>query len=125
MENYLIIKNIHIVLAVLSVSIFTLRGIMMIINIPHYQHRLFRLVTPLVDTVLLILGIAMATLIGAAIFQIPWFVVKLILILLYIVSAILAINRFKRRSHKLVALGFAWLFAVAIFYLAIYKPVLW
>ena len=124
MENYVIIKNIHIVLAVLSVSIFTLRGIMMIIHVPYYQHRLFRLITPLVDTVLLILGIAMATLIGSPILQIPWFVIKLILILLYIVSGILAINRLSKRQHKLIALGFAWLFAAGIFYLAIYKPVL-
>lgn len=118
------IKNIHIVLAVLSISIFSLRGIMMINHLPYYQHRLFRLITPFVDTVLLMLGIAMATLIGSAIFQIPWFVIKLALILLYIISGVLAINRLKKRNYKLIALGFAWLFAIAIFFLAIYKPVL-
>ena len=96
----------------------------MVVHIPHYQHRLFRLITPLVDTVLLILGIAMATLIGSAVFQIPWFIIKLILILLYIVSGMLAINRLKQRKHKLVALGFAWFFAASIFYLALYKPVI-
>ncbi len=124
MENYLIIKTIHSHIAMLSVGIFTFRGLMLLFNVNHYQHRLFRLITPLIDTILLILGIALASFIGSSILQVPWFITKLILLLLYIVSGILALNRLKKRSQQTMALVVAWSCVAGIFYLAINKPML-
>ena len=122
MENYFILKNIHIVLAIISVSTFSLRGILLIKQNTLYQHRLFRLSTPFVDTILLTLGIAMAVVIGNSIWSMHWFIIKLSLIFWYIVTGTLALNRLTVHRHKIKALILAWLCVVGVFYTAIAKP---
>ena len=120
MADYLVIKNLHIFLAILSVAIFSVRGVLILRQNEGYKHRLFRLLTPFIDTILLLLGIAMASLFGAGILELPWFIAKLVFIILYIISGILAM-RLPTYKGQVTALLCAWLFVISIFYLAVYK----
>lgn len=122
MDNYFILKSIHIALAILSVSLFSVRGVLLLLNNSSYRHRLYRLITPLIDSILLTLGIAMAVIIGRDIWSMDWFVLKISLIICYIVTGTLALNRLKVRGQQVKALLVAWIFAAGIFYTALAKP---
>ncbi len=122
MDNYFILKSIHIALAILSVSLFSVRGVLLLLNNSSYRHRLYRLITPLIDSILLTLGIAMAVIIGRNIWSMDWFVLKISLIICYIVTGTLALNRLKVRGQQVKALLVAWIFAAGIFYTALAKP---
>jgi uncharacterized membrane protein SirB2 len=122
MDNYFILKSIHIALAILSVSLFSVRGVLLLLNNSSYRHRLYRLITPLIDSILLTLGIAMAVIIGRNIWSMDWFVLKISLIICYIVTGTLALNRLKVRGQQVKALLMAWIFAAGIFYTALAKP---
>ena len=122
MDNYFILKSIHIALAILSVSLFSVRGVLLLLNNSSYRHRLYRLITPLIDSILLTVGIAMAVIIGRNIWSMDWFVLKISLIICYIITGTLALNRFKVRGQQVKALLMAWIFAAGIFYTALAKP---
>lgn len=122
MDNYFILKNIHIALAMLSIGIFTLRGVLLLLNKSSYRHRIYRLSTPFIDSLLLTLGVALAVVIGSSIWSMHWFVIKLSLIFLYIISGTLALNRLKVRPQQIFALFMAWFCASGVFYSAITKP---
>ncbi|MEL0067829.1 MAG: SirB2 family protein [Gammaproteobacteria bacterium] len=122
MDNYFILKSIHIALAILSVSLFSVRGVLLLLNNSSYRHRLYRLITPLIDSILLTLGIAMAVIIGRNIWSMDWFVLKISLIICYIITGTLALNRLKVRGQQVKALLMAWIFAAGIFYTALAKP---
>lgn len=122
MDNYFILKSIHIALAILSVSLFSVRGVLLLLNNSLYRHRLYRLITPLIDSILLTLGIAMAVIIGRNIWSMDWFVLKISLIICYIITGTLALNRLKVRGQQVKALLMAWIFAAGIFYTALAKP---
>lgn len=123
MDNYFILKSIHIALAILSVSLFSVRGVLLLLSNSSYRHRLYRLITPLVDSILLTLGIAMAIIIGRNIWSMDWFVLKISLIICYIITGTLALNRLKVRGQQVKALLMAWIFAAGIFYTALAKPI--
>ena len=123
MDNYFILKSIHIALAILSVSLFSVRGVLLLLNNSSYRHRLYRLITPLIDSILLTLGIAMAVIIGRNIWSMDWFVLKISLIICYIITGTLALNRLKVRGQQVKALLMAWIFAAGIFYTALAKPI--
>ncbi|MEL0036386.1 MAG: SirB2 family protein [Gammaproteobacteria bacterium] len=122
MDNYFILKSIHIALAILSVSLFSVRGVLLLLNNSSYRHRLYRLITPLIDSILLTVGIAMAVIIGRNIWSMDWFVLKISLIICYIITGTLALNRLKVRGQQVKALLMAWIFAAGIFYTALAKP---
>ena len=122
MDNYFILKSIHIALAILSASLFSVRGVLLLLNNSSYRHRLYRLITPLIDSILLTLGIAMAIIIGRNIWSMDWFVLKISLIICYIIAGTLALNRLKTRAQQIKALLMAWSFAAGIFYTALAKP---
>ena len=122
MDNYFILKSIHIALAILSVSLFSVRGVLLLLNNSSYRHRLYRLITPLIDSILLTLGIAMAVIIGRNIWSMDWVVLKISLIICYIITGTLALNRLKVRGQQVKALLMAWIFAAGIFYTALAKP---
>ena len=120
-EFYVSIKAYHIGLAVLSVTIFSLRGILMLAGNSTYKSRWFRLGTPLIDTVLLILGVSLAVTLGELVFKMPWFVEKMVLLVLYIVLGTMALKRLSNKRHKNIALVMALACAAGMFHAALTK----
>lgn len=108
MEYYLPIKHLHVTAVALSIILFIIRAYWSVTESAWLGHRLVRVVPHVVDTVLLVCGVALAIMIGP--FQ-PWILTKVILLIVYIGVGTVAIKRGRSRRTR----GFAALVAVALF----------
>ena len=81
---YMTMKAYHVGLVTLSVTIFCLRGTLMLVGNQSYLNHWYRRLTPLIDSVLLILGVTMAVILGKAVLTLPWFLEKMVLLVCYI-----------------------------------------
>jgi uncharacterized membrane protein SirB2 len=106
-----IIKTIHIVCALLSISGFVGRGILMIKGSPLLKARWVKVSPHIIDTVLLVSAITLASQWGWPALQMPWLLAKIIALLLYIVLGSLALRPGRPQSIRI----FAWLSAIIIF----------
>jgi len=119
---YTTIKIIHISSVFLSFIGFFIRGIFMINESRLLQSKLTKIAPHIIDTVLLISAIILATLSSQYPITHNWLSAKVIGLLLYIGLGLWAFRFGKTRQQKIVA----WLCALAVFVLiiitAITKP---
>jgi uncharacterized membrane protein SirB2 len=113
----LLIKNVHVVLAYLTVAGFALRGAWSFIDSPLKEQRWVRVAPHVIDTLLLVMGITLAFQLGVSPTGDPWLGTKIVGLLVYIGLGVLAM-RGKTRGLKLVGyLGalatVGYMFAVA------------
>jgi uncharacterized membrane protein SirB2 len=113
MSAYLpIIKQWHIAFAMLSLSGFVLRGILMLYAPQRLQNRWLRRLPHVIDTLLFGLGITLLWFGPWSLWTAPWLQAKLSALLLYIGLGFIALHRgrFARRTRLA-----AWLAAIAVF----------
>jgi uncharacterized membrane protein SirB2 len=113
MTTYLpIIKQWHIAFALLSLSGFVLRGILMLYAPQRMQNRWLRRLPHVIDTLLFGLGITLLWFGPWSLWTAPWLQAKLSALLLYIGLGFIALHRgrFARRTRLA-----AWLAAIAVF----------
>ncbi|MCP3673830.1 MAG: SirB2 family protein [Gammaproteobacteria bacterium] len=110
---YLTIKTFHLTLIALSFTIFFFRGVMMLMKNPHFRHKIFRIIPPVVDTLLLVSGITLMIMIEQYPTTQAWLAVKLIALLVYIILGVIALNRVNNR--KLQTLSFVAALATIYF----------
>ncbi|MDH5628746.1 MAG: SirB2 family protein [Gammaproteobacteria bacterium] len=122
MEYYQIIKQIHLIAAILSVSGFCLRSYWMLTDNKLLFSKPSKVMPHLIDTILLSAAIYMLIASGVNPFTIKWLLLKIILLLLYIVFGSFALKRGKTRQRRIVFLCLALLSISGIFTLAILKP---
>jgi len=120
-EYYGLLRIAHITLVTVSLSIFTLRGLLLISDNQSYRLKVFRYLTASIDSLLLIFGISMALMLSDVIAHATWFWEKMLFLLLYIVLGTLAINRLKQRRQQLIALVLSFLCAAQMLNLALNK----
>ena len=120
LETYLTIKSFHIITVILSLTMFTVRGFMLVVDKGNYKHRYWRLATAFNDSLLLTLG-GYLSYINSVLWQMGWFQEKMGFLLLYIVFGTLAINRLKNRNARLLCLLLAWICAFHMLQLALFK----
>jgi uncharacterized membrane protein SirB2 len=89
------LKQAHVVFALLSLSGFVLRGYWMMGEAAALQRRWVKIVPHVVDTLLLLSGIALIVSLGLYPTQQPWLAAKLVALLLYIVLGAVALRRGK------------------------------
>ncbi len=106
-----IIKTIHIVCALLSISGFVGRGILMIKGSPLLTARWVKVSPHIIDTVLLVSAIMLASQWGWSALQMPWLLAKIMALLLYIVLGSLALRPGRPQSIRISA----WLAAIITF----------
>ncbi|MCX7552304.1 SirB2 family protein [Marinicella sp. S1101] len=88
---YLIVKQIHIILVIISVSLFQLRYWRF--KYPnHKPSRLYKIAPHLIDTLLLTSGVFLAWLAGFSPFHVGWFGIKLLAVLSYIILGFVAMK---------------------------------
>ena len=113
------IKFVHILCVMLSGSLFTLRGVMMLAESRFTYHVLPRVASYVIDTTLL----ASATLLVLMLHEYPfvqaWLTVKVVLLVVYIVLGVFALRRGRTRTARagffIAALAvFAFIISVAI-----------
>ena len=118
-EIYLSLKLIHVSAALISIMLFTLRGIWMMVW-PHLlQRRAVRVLQHMVDTILLASALVLAWQTGRYPFMDGWLTAKIIALPVYIALGSIALKHGSSRSVRisawLLALGtFAYIVAVAV-----------
>lgn len=119
MISYIALKHLHITCAVLSISFFLLRGMLMLRQSPALQQRWLRITPHIVDTALLASAVAMVVWSQQYPFVQNWLTAKVIALIVYIGLGTIALKRGKTRAKRLRAFlaalaVFAYIIAVAL-----------
>jgi uncharacterized membrane protein SirB2 len=101
---YPYIKLLHVGCVIISVSLFTFRGALMLADVPWRQHIVLRTAQHLVDTLLLSSALLLAFLLQQYPFVQGWLTAKVIALVIYIVLGSIALKRGRTRRVRLVAL---------------------
>lgn len=101
---YLTIKSVHVWSVFLSITLFVLRGGLMLAD-SRLLHSLFlRIIPHVVDTVLLASAIMLTTIIHQYPFVHGWLTVKVLALFAYIILGSIAIRRGRRKPIRIAAL---------------------
>lgn len=119
MISYIAVKHIHVTCAALSISLFLLRGVLMLRHSAALQQRWLKITPHIVDTLLLASALTMVAWSAQYPFVQSWLTAKVLALLAYIVLGMIALKRGKTASIRLMAfiaalLVFAYIVAVAI-----------
>ena len=117
--TYLVLKSVHVITAVTTISGFLLRGYWMLHQSQMLQHRLVRVMPHAVDTVLLLSGIAMLWVLHLNPMTQPWLLAKFAGLIAYILLGTVAIKRGPTRQVRAIAFVaavsmFAYIVGVAL-----------
>lgn len=119
--NYLAIKHLHMSFAVLSGTLFFIRGIWMLRESPLLHRRWINLGSYVIDTVLLASALTMVFWSAQYPFVQSWLTVKVLAVLAYIVAGAVALKRGKTKAVRTGALIVALLLFAYIVKVALTK----
>jgi len=119
MLTYSLLKSLHVTFVLLSLGGFVVRGIWMLRASPMLARRWVRITPHVVDTLLLVTGIALAITLHISPGGQPWLMAKLIGLVAYIVLGAIALRRGRTRPVRAAAFAaalvvFAYIVAVAL-----------
>jgi len=117
--SYLFLKNIHTLLALLTICGFVVRGYWMMTNSGRLQQRMTRVVPHILDTVFLASGIAMLVLLSLNPLSQSWLLAKFAGLIAYILLGTVAIRRGSTQAVRVLAFvgalsAFAYVVGVAL-----------
>jgi len=118
---YLALKWIHIGCAILSISGFALRGMLMLADSPLLAARFVRVAPHAVDTVLLVSALWLAALIGQYPFVQGWLTAKVLALAAYIVLGSVALKRARSKTVRGAAFALALVAAAYIVSVALMR----
>jgi len=110
--SYAALKIIHVISAIFSYLLFTLRGVWMMQDSPKLQLRWVKILPHVIDTVLLASAIALVTMIQQYPGISTWLSAKIVGILLYIILGMMTLRFGKTRKIKTIA----WITAQIVFF---------
>ena len=102
-EYYLTLRHAHIGLAILSVSLFTLRGCLMLAQSPSVHSAWLKYPSYLVDTLLLTLALMLMTVIHQYPLVTDWLTMKVTLLVVYVLLGSIALKRGRTRRVRIAA----------------------
>ena len=102
-EYYLVLRNVHIACAILTITLFVLRGGLMLANSSWQQNVVLRYLPHAVDTVLLTTALMLTTVIHQFPFAVDWLTAKVVLLVVYIVLGSIALKRGRTKSIRVAA----------------------
>jgi uncharacterized membrane protein SirB2 len=108
-EFHLPLRNLHIACAILSISLFALRGVLMLAESPWQRNAVLRYLPHAVDTVLLTSALMLTTIIRQYPFANGWLTAKVVLLTVYIVLGSIALKRGRTKGVRIAALAGALL----------------
>ena len=106
-----LVKNIHIVTVVLSISGFFMRGIWMMQDSPRLKQRWVKIGPHINDTILLTTGIILAVMVQQYPFVNGWLTAKLIALLVYIGLGFATLRFGRSKPQRIIT----WLAAILVF----------
>jgi len=104
---YLALKTVHVACAILSISGFALRGILMLADSRLLAARFARVAPHVVDTVLLASALWLSALIGQYPFVQGWLTAKVLALIAYIVLGTVALKRARGKAARAIAFALA------------------
>jgi uncharacterized membrane protein SirB2 len=102
-EYYLALRNVHITCAMLTITLFVLRGGLMLANSPWQQNVVLRYLPHAVDTVLLTTALMLTSVIQQYPFAAGWLTTKVVLLVVYIVLGSIALKRGRTKQVRVAA----------------------
>jgi uncharacterized membrane protein SirB2 len=123
MQTYLLLKHTHMGFAFLSITLFMLRGGLMLAGSPRLNTRLLRILPHVVDTLLLSSALALAILMHYDPRQQPWLMAKIVAVVAYILLGSVALKRGRTKTLRAAAFIMALLVVAYIIGVAFTKSV--
>jgi uncharacterized membrane protein SirB2 len=116
---YLSLKIIHVTCALLSITGFLLRSLLMFIDSPYLRHKVVLITPHLVDTVFLLSGFSIAFWLDLALFDHAWLMTKLMLLMFYLLFVGVALSRGSTKKVRISAflmalLTFSYMIGIAL-----------
>ena len=117
--TYLLIKSLHMITAVATISGFVLRGYWMMIGSEKLQLKVVRIAPHIIDTLFLLSGIALISILNLNVLSAPWLLAKFAGLIAYIVLGAIAIKRGPTLQIRIIAFVaaiavFAYIIGVAV-----------
>ncbi|ABI55451.1 SirB2 family protein [Alkalilimnicola ehrlichii MLHE-1] len=118
-ELYFPLKHTHMLMAIISIALFVLRGLLLPIKPELLANKAVRIVPHIFDTVLLLTALGLLAVLSLNPFAHGWIMAKIIGLILYIVLGTIALRRGRTPVAKAVAFfaavfTFAYIYAVAL-----------
>lgn len=108
---YILVKYVHVISVVLSVSGFFLRGMLMMRDSPLLRARWIKVLPHINDTVLLVAALTLAALSGQYPFVADWVTAKIFGVIAYIILGALALRDASTRRARIAC----WFASLAVF----------
>ena len=117
--QYLVAHHLHVALVTISITLFVLRGGLMLAGSPRLRTPLLRVLPHLVDTLLLASALWLVSILRLSPWRDPWLAAKIAGLVLYVVLGSLALRRARTRRGRVLALCAAlvtvgWIVSVAL-----------
>ncbi|RLK51668.1 putative membrane protein SirB2 [Alkalispirillum mobile] len=118
-ELYMPLKHTHMLMAIISITLFVLRGLMLPIAPGVLANKAVRIIPHIFDTVLLLTALGLLAVLSLNPFAQGWVMAKIIGLVVYIVLGTIALKRGRTAMSKGLAffaavLTFAYIYAVAL-----------
>jgi uncharacterized membrane protein SirB2 len=124
--TYMLIKSLHMIAAIATISGFVLRGYWMMIQSDKLTLKAVRITPHIVDTVFLLSGIALVSVLGLNAVAEPWLLAKFAGLIGYIVLGTFAIKRGATLQIRVIAfVGALSLFAFIVGVALTKSPLSW
>ena len=104
---YFALRQVHITCAILTITLFTFRGLLMLAGSSLHRRPMLRILPIAVDTVLLTSALMLTTVIGQYPFQTGWLTVKVVLLVIYVVLGSVALRPGRSRTTRISAFAAA------------------
>jgi uncharacterized membrane protein SirB2 len=121
---YLVLKYLHMTLAVATLCGLLLRWVWMLRDSPLFRHRITRILPHIIDTLFLLAGVSMAVMIGQYPFVHAWLTAKVLGLVVYIVLGEFALRRARKKASRTIAMSLAAIVFIYVFSVARSKSVL-
>lgn len=117
--TYLMIKSLHMITGVVTISGFILRGYWMTMQSDKLQLKFIRIAPHVIDTLFLLSGVALVWMLHLNVFSESWLLAKFAGLIVYIVLGTLAIKRGATLQIRIIAFVgalavFAYIVGVAL-----------
>jgi uncharacterized membrane protein SirB2 len=124
--TYMLIKSLHMISAIAAISGFILRGYWMMVGSDKLTLKVVRITPHVVDTVFLLSGIALVSILGLNALTEPWLLAKFAGLIGYILLGTFAIKRGQTLQIRVIAfVGALSLFAFIVGIALTKSPLSW
>jgi uncharacterized membrane protein SirB2 len=124
--TYLMIKSLHMITAIATISGFVLRGYWMMTGSEYLTRKMVRIAPHVIDTMFLLSGIALVSILQLNAFSEPWLLAKFAGLIAYVVLGTIAIKRGPTLQIRVIAfVGALSLFAYIVGVAVTKSPVSW